>query len=299
MEADRELVHDQAFNVGRTEENYRIRDVAEIVDDVVAGSKIAFADSAGPDLRNYRVNCDKLAETIPAYDPRWTVRTGVEQLKAAFEAVQLTPDDITSAKLQRIEHIKAGLASGALTSDLRPVDLDDPRRRRPDGGHHLLPLVRRGRAHHLPRPRQTPLADALVPADTPAGADETFPLAVAFCPHCSLVQITEEVPPEKLFVDNYLYFSSFSDHLLRHSREQRAGPHRAPGPRPRQPRGRGGQQRRLPAQELRRGRHPRARHRPGARPRRRPPRPTACPRSPSSSGSTSPSSWRPSGAGPT
>lgn len=64
----------------------------------------------------------------------------------------------------------------------------------------------------------TPLADALVPADTPAGADETFPLAVAFCGHCSLVQITEEVPPEKLFVDNYLYFSSFSDHLLAHSR---------------------------------------------------------------------------------
>lgn len=65
---------------------------------------------------------------------------------------------------------------------------------------------------------RTPLADALVPADTPAGADETFPLGVAFCAHCSLVQITEEVPPEKLFVDNYLYFSSFSDHLLRHSR---------------------------------------------------------------------------------
>jgi SAM-dependent methyltransferase len=64
----------------------------------------------------------------------------------------------------------------------------------------------------------TPLADALVPADTPPGADETFPLEVAFCPTCSLVQITEEVPPEKLFVDNYLYFSSFSDHLLRHSR---------------------------------------------------------------------------------
>ena len=123
MEADRELVHDQAFNVGRTEENYRIRDVGAIVADVVDGSTIAFAATAGPDLRNYKVNCDKLAKTIPAYDPRWTVRTGAEQLKAAFEAVQLTPEDITSAKLQRIEHIKAGLASGALTSDLRPVDL--------------------------------------------------------------------------------------------------------------------------------------------------------------------------------
>ncbi|MGH9229712.1 MAG: methyltransferase domain-containing protein [Acidimicrobiales bacterium] len=69
----------------------------------------------------------------------------------------------------------------------------------------------------------TPLADNLVPADTPPGADETFPLEVAFCRSCSLVQITEEVPPEKLFVDNYLYFSSFSDDLLRHSRDHALG----------------------------------------------------------------------------
>lgn len=66
----------------------------------------------------------------------------------------------------------------------------------------------------------TPLADALVSAEvveTP-GAEEYFPLAVAFCPECALVQITEDVDPSKLFVDNYLYFSSFSDHLLEHSR---------------------------------------------------------------------------------
>jgi SAM-dependent methyltransferase len=68
---------------------------------------------------------------------------------------------------------------------------------------------------------ETPLADALVSAAVVAdpGAEERFPLAVAFCPECSLVQITEDVEPEKLFVENYLYFSSFSDHLLRHSRD--------------------------------------------------------------------------------
>ena len=83
-------MHDQAFNVGRTEENYRIREVAAIVAEVVPGSKIAFADGAGPDLRNYRVNCDKLAETIlPAFEPRWTVRTGVEELYAAFDGTAL------------------------------------------------------------------------------------------------------------------------------------------------------------------------------------------------------------------
>jgi SAM-dependent methyltransferase len=71
----------------------------------------------------------------------------------------------------------------------------------------------------------TPLADALVTAEVVARPDteERFPLAVAFCPDCALVQITEDVEPEKLFVDNYLYFSSFSDHLLRHSRDHALG----------------------------------------------------------------------------
>jgi nucleoside-diphosphate-sugar epimerase len=90
-EADRDLIHDEAFNVGQTGENYRIRDVAAIVQDVVPGSVISFAESAGPDLRNYKVNCDKLAKTLPAFDPQWTVRTGAEQLKAAFETIGLTP----------------------------------------------------------------------------------------------------------------------------------------------------------------------------------------------------------------
>ena len=67
----------------------------------------------------------------------------------------------------------------------------------------------------------TPLADALV--TDPGAPEERFPLEVAFCEECSLVQITEDVDPEKLFVDNYLYFSSFSDHLLRHSRDHALG----------------------------------------------------------------------------
>ena len=68
---------------------------------------------------------------------------------------------------------------------------------------------------------KTPLADALL--TSPDAPEERFPLQVAFCADCSLVQITEDVEPEKLFVDNYLYFSSFSDHLLRHSRDHAIG----------------------------------------------------------------------------
>jgi SAM-dependent methyltransferase len=66
---------------------------------------------------------------------------------------------------------------------------------------------------------KTPLADALVRAEALDEPEGHFPLDVAFCPECTLVQITEAVPPEQLFVDNYLYFSSFSDELLRHSRD--------------------------------------------------------------------------------
>ncbi len=72
---------------------------------------------------------------------------------------------------------------------------------------------------------QTPLADALVTEEVvnDPSLEERFPLVVAFCPVCALVQITEDVEPQKLYVDNYLYFSSFSDHLLKHSRDHALG----------------------------------------------------------------------------
>lgn len=70
---------------------------------------------------------------------------------------------------------------------------------------------------------RTPLADALVRPEHRTAAEDRFPLEVAVCPECALVQILEEVPAEKLFVENYLYFSSFSDHLLAHARAHAIG----------------------------------------------------------------------------
>jgi SAM-dependent methyltransferase len=65
---------------------------------------------------------------------------------------------------------------------------------------------------------RTPLANALLNADQLREAEETFPLDLVFCPRCTLVQITETVPPEKLFRD-YFYFSSFSDTVLANARD--------------------------------------------------------------------------------
>jgi nucleoside-diphosphate-sugar epimerase len=118
LEAPRELVHDQAFNVGRTEENYRIREVAELVREVVPGSEVSFAEGAGPDRRCYRVDCAKLA-TVPGLELRWTVRQGVEELYGAFKEHGLHAGDLTGSRYQRIAQIRALVAADRVDADLR------------------------------------------------------------------------------------------------------------------------------------------------------------------------------------
>lgn len=124
LEAPRDLVHDEAFNVGRTSENYQIRDVAEIVEDVVEGSTVTLADSAGPDLRNYRVDCSKIADTLPSYQPVWTVRAGVEELYAAYRSEELSLDDLEGERLMRIRTIQRFQQQGLLDADLRWLGRD-------------------------------------------------------------------------------------------------------------------------------------------------------------------------------
>jgi nucleoside-diphosphate-sugar epimerase len=121
VEAPRDVVHLLAVNVGRTDENYRIRDVATIVEDVVTGSVATFGPGAGPDKRNYRVNCDLITEVLPAFQPQWTVRRGVEELYAAYQAEALTLDDLTGPRFQRIKHILSLKDAGLIDDGLRLV----------------------------------------------------------------------------------------------------------------------------------------------------------------------------------
>ncbi len=119
LEAPRELVHGESFNVGITSENYQVRDVAKMVEEVVPGSRVTFADGAGPDLRNYRVGCDKLAATLPSFRPDWTVRAGIEELYAAFVTHQLTYEDLMGPRFQRIGHVVQLQSEGKLDERLR------------------------------------------------------------------------------------------------------------------------------------------------------------------------------------
>jgi nucleoside-diphosphate-sugar epimerase len=119
LQASRELVHNQAFNVGRSEENYRIRELAAIVQEVVPGCRIEYAKDGGPDKRCYRVDCSKIARQLPEFEPRWDARRGAEQLYRAYQGAGLCLDDFEGPRYKRIDHIKQLLSTGELDTSLR------------------------------------------------------------------------------------------------------------------------------------------------------------------------------------
>jgi nucleoside-diphosphate-sugar epimerase len=119
LEAPREVVHNEAFNVGRTEDNLQIRDIAELVRDAVPGAAVTFAADAGPDLRNYRVDFGKLSDSFPDLTLRWTVPHGIAELLASFTKYGLSYDDFTSSRFVRLRRIKELMAAGALDEMLR------------------------------------------------------------------------------------------------------------------------------------------------------------------------------------
>ncbi len=116
--APKDAVHNGAFNVGTTTENYQVREIAQIVGEVVPNCKVSFADDAGPDARNYRVDCNHIARTLHGFKPQWTVRRGIEQLYEAYTQQGLTLEEFEGEKYMRIAHIKGLVDSGKLNSDL-------------------------------------------------------------------------------------------------------------------------------------------------------------------------------------
>ena len=132
LEAPEELVCNEAFNVGHTAHNYRIRDIANIVAEVVPGCHLEIAPEAGPDTRSYRVNFDKIARVLPAFRPQWDARRGAEQLYAAYRKSSLTLNEFEGPRFQRISHIQKLIADGVLGEDFR---------RREDAGRGLRPDV--------------------------------------------------------------------------------------------------------------------------------------------------------------
>jgi len=119
LEAPRELVHNESFNVGVTSENYRVREVAEMVAQVVPCSRVTYAGGASPDARNYRVDCEKIRARLPAFQPSWTVRKGIEQVYEAFCHHGTSAEEFLSSQFIRLKRIRELQSAGTLDEMLR------------------------------------------------------------------------------------------------------------------------------------------------------------------------------------
>jgi nucleoside-diphosphate-sugar epimerase len=126
LDAPQEAVHNETFNVGRTEENYRIRDLADMVAEIVPGCHVEYAPDGGPDKRCYRVNCDKIHRVLPGFRLQWTARKGAQELYDAYRTVGLTAEDLEHGRYVRISQIqrlqKARRLDGSLRWIKQPVE---------------------------------------------------------------------------------------------------------------------------------------------------------------------------------
>ncbi len=125
LEAPADRVFNQAYNVGQTAHNYRIRDLAEIVAEVVPQCVVEFAADAGPDKRSYRVSFEKIRRDLPDFKPQWDARKGAEQLYQAYRSSGLTLEEFEGPRYQRIGHIRKLMSEGILDAELRHVGQRD------------------------------------------------------------------------------------------------------------------------------------------------------------------------------
>lgn len=121
LHAPTEKIHNQAFNVARKEDNYQVKDIANIVAEVVPNSHVELSDDHFPDPRNYKVDSSKIINEIPEFKPQWSVRKGAEELLEAYRKIGLTLEEFEGIKYQRIGHIKNLLKTGQIDEQLRWV----------------------------------------------------------------------------------------------------------------------------------------------------------------------------------
>jgi nucleoside-diphosphate-sugar epimerase len=119
LQAPRSAVHNRAFNVGVNEENYQVRDLAEIVREVVPGSRIEYSPNGGPDLRCYRVDFSRIRSELPGFRPQWTARSGAEQLFEAFRRHGMTPEVAQGPMYRRLGRVRELTSAGIVGQDLR------------------------------------------------------------------------------------------------------------------------------------------------------------------------------------
>jgi nucleoside-diphosphate-sugar epimerase len=119
LAAPRAAIHGEAFNVGANSENYRVREVAELVRQAVPGSTVELGARNDPDPRSYRVDFGKLRRAVPDFQPRWSVADGARELADAYAAAGLTFADFEGPRFTRLKQLQRLRDAGALDAQLR------------------------------------------------------------------------------------------------------------------------------------------------------------------------------------
>jgi len=117
LEAPIEAVHNEVFNVGDTNENYRVREIAEIVGKVFPGCKTTFGDSGG-DNRSYRVSFDKINTRLPGFSCEYTAQKGAEELYKIFKKIDMSEEIFQGKPYTRLKQLKFLLETNQLNEDL-------------------------------------------------------------------------------------------------------------------------------------------------------------------------------------
>jgi nucleoside-diphosphate-sugar epimerase len=115
----REAIHNEAFNIGRNDENYQVRQVADLVADAVEGAEVVYDPGGSADVRDYRVDFTKAQTLLPEFQPQWNVRKGIEELLDGYRRHGLTEGDFLGPKFTRLKAISSAIDSGHLGKDLR------------------------------------------------------------------------------------------------------------------------------------------------------------------------------------
>jgi len=119
LEAPSEVIHNQAFNIGLTQENYRISELGEIVKETLPGCEIEYAEGAGPDKRCYRVDCSKIHRMLPGFKPQWDARAGDRQIYEAYKTANITREILTGPRFVRMNQLKQLMDRGRVNEQLR------------------------------------------------------------------------------------------------------------------------------------------------------------------------------------
>ena len=129
LQAPRESIHNQAFNVGSTQENYLVREIAMTIERTVPNCTLEFAPGASPDKRSYRVNCDKISRLVPGFKPKWTLQSGIEELLDAYTQLDLKQSDLEGTRFLRVKRMRELIDQGELDEHLRSPVVSFPIRK--------------------------------------------------------------------------------------------------------------------------------------------------------------------------